>query len=466
MPIAPQNAQGYTEFTTKETWSSVNASGIALTTLTPCTVMVWGTYGAKFLVPITADAEEKTPKHAPVDKRGINFKNLRVTQLTKGASVDKLDCDVYTDQLWIPYGLIGNTPVITTIPAAPTSLLASTAIANPMTLTTSLATVPPGEFLIFAITTNTAAGTIVLSGLDNYGNAQSETINFTSAATQTVYSTKRYSALTSPGANQFATTGGTSAHIVVTGVFAWVYTFTYDGINNIQPYTEALRLYNGVFGVLLPGTVLSEGTFDWQKEKEILFTGKGEAQDFLVVGDPTSTSVGTNPFSALAQPNTIPVVSWPATFFIDSDLGGVPLTTQDGSLETFKAMITTGRKWVFVGDGMQRANFVTYATEHDFSADATIVLQNYQNYINYFKPNVPLIFGASFQGNLLGSIGSTVYYETIQFTFPCKIDTFKPDFAKNPVEGVLKLMSSYDFANLGYAYKVAWTAQVPPTYPN
>ena len=466
VPIAPQNSQGYTEFTTKETWLSVNASGITLTTLTPCTVMVWGTYGAKFLVPITADAEEKTPKHVPVDKRGINFKNLRVVQLTKGAAVDKLDCDVYTDQLWIPYGLIGNTPVITTIPAAPTSLMTSTAIANPMTLTTSLATVPPGEFLIFAITTNTAAGTIVLSGLDNYGNAQSETINFTSAATQTVYSTKRYSALTSPGANQFATTGGTSAHIAVTGVFAWVYTFTYDGINNIQPYTEALRLFNGVFGVLLPGTVLSEGTFDWQKEKEILFTGKGEAQDFLVVGDPTSTSVGTNPFSSLAQPNTIPVISWPATFFIDNDLGGSPLTTQDGSLLTFKAMISTGRKWVFVGDGMQRANFVTYATEHDFSADATIVLQNYQNYINYFKPNVPLIFGASFQGNLLGSIGANVYYETIQFTFPCKIDTFKPDFAKNPVEGILKLMSSYDFANLGYAYKVAWTAQVPPTYQN
>ena len=116
--------------------------------------------------------------------------------------------------------------------------------------------------------------------------------------------------------------------------------------------------------------------------------------------------VGTNPFSSLAQPNTIPVVSWPATFFIDNDLGGSPLTTQDGSLLTFKAMISTGRKWVFVGDGMQRANFVTYATEHDFSADATIVLQNYQNYINYFKPNVPLIFGASFQGNLLGSIGA------------------------------------------------------------
>ena len=35
VPAAPQSSQGYTEFTTKETWSSVNASGITLTTLTP-----------------------------------------------------------------------------------------------------------------------------------------------------------------------------------------------------------------------------------------------------------------------------------------------------------------------------------------------------------------------------------------------------------------------------------------------
>src|SRR5271165_856203 len=92
VPIAPQNGQGYSEFTTTETWGTVTASSITLTTLTPCQIIVMGSYGGKFLIPITADAEEKITKFSPQDKRGILFKNFRVTQLTKGADVSKLDC--------------------------------------------------------------------------------------------------------------------------------------------------------------------------------------------------------------------------------------------------------------------------------------------------------------------------------------------------------------------------------------
>lgn len=463
--IAPQNGQGYSDFTTKEVFATVNASGITLTGLTPCQVLIFGSCAGKFLLPIIADAEEKIAKHSPTDKRGILWKNLRVSQLTKGATLDKFDASLYSDSLWAPYMLIGNTPVVTTVPAAPPTLLAATTKAATMTLTS--APTAPGMFLVFTPAANSVAGTIVLSGLDNFGNPASETITV-GANNNPVYSTKRYSSLTSPGTNQFTTTGlSAAATIAVTGVYAWTYSWVYDGINNLALYTACLEIFDGVMGKKLPYTFLSEGTFAWAKEKEITFSGKGEAQDYLVVGDPNPTTYpsGTNPFVTLPQPTSLPMVSWPASFYVD--LGtATPFSTQDGSLLDFKVQIQTGRKPYYSGDTMQRWSNITVDKEPDVALDATIVFQNYQYYLQYFKPNIALILGAIFQGSLLGSIAGTTYYEQIAWTLPAKIDTFKPESSKNPVSGTLKLLTEYNFSNLGYAYKLAWTAQVPPTYTN
>jgi hypothetical protein len=456
---APQNNQGYTELTTTEVFATVGASGIT-TTLTGCQIIVFGSYGAKFLLPVTADAEEKITHYSSQDKRGILAKNFRVTQLTKGANLDKFDCDLYPDSLWMPYMLIGNTPTITTVPASPPSLLTATTKAATMTLTTAPSA--PGMFLVFTIATNSVAGTIVLSGLDNFGASSTETITV-SASQTTVYSSRRYSSLTVPGALQFATTGmSVGATITVSGVFGWNYTWTYDGVTNYTPYSATLEAYNGVFGYKLPYTFFSSGDFSWEKEKEIGFSAKGEAQDYLVVGDPTSTAAGTNPFAILAQPVSLPMVSWPGSFFID--LGsGTPLTTPDGSLLTFKTTIDTGRKPFHVGDGFQRWSNVTWDSEPDYSIDATLVLQNTQQYINYFKPNQSLLCGAVFQGNLLGTIGSQSYFENWTWTFPGKIDSDKNDASKSPVTGSLKIMSEYNFSQ-GFYYRLSVTTQTPPTY--
>lgn len=462
VPIAPQNAQGYSEFTTKEAFRTVNSSGIVLTTLTPSTVMVWGDFGGKILVPTNLEKEEKTEKHAPEDKRGILFKNFTVTQLVRSVDVAKLDSDLYPDSLWAYYMSIGNTPAVTTLPASPVSLLAATTRASTMTLTTSLSTVPPGMFLIFTPAGNSAIGTIVLSGTDNFGKAATETINV-AANNSPVYSTKRYSALTSPGADQFATTGLTgAATIAVTAVFAWVYTWTYDGVTNITPYSACIEAYDGVEGVVLPGTILTDLTLDWQKEKEIALQTKGMAQDYLIVGDPTSTTVGTNPFATLAQPTSVPYVSWPASFYIDPGTG-TAFTTQDGTMLTYKFNLTTGRKWIFNGDGLQRAGFVTWDDSPEYGIETEMVYNNYQLYVNYFRPNTALILASTFQGNLLGSYSSTTYYESVKITAPMVVDSYKVDQSKNPVTGNLKLMSQYDFSN-GYAFKIAVACQQPPTY--
>jgi hypothetical protein len=462
---APQQAQGYTEFTTKEAWGTVTASSITLTSLTPCQVMVFGSFAGKYLLPISLDKEEKITHHAPQDKRGILFKNMRVVQLTKAVDVGKLDSDLYPDSLWAYYMAIGNTPVTTTAPATPSVLLASTAIAASMTLTTG--PVAPGEFLIFTITGNTLAGTIVVGGTDQYGMAyaSTETITFTSAASQTVYSTRRYSVVNNGGANKIVTTGGTSSSIAVSGVYAWIYTWTFDGINNVTPYSAAIEAYDGVQGVVIPGYVMSDATFAWAKEKEITLATKGSAQDFLIVGDPTSTTVGTNPFATIAQPTSLPYVSWPASFYIDAGTG-TPSTTQDGTMLDYKLMLTTGRKWMYAGDGFQRPTYVTWDAEPDWSLDATIIYPNYQNYINYFKTNAALILAANFQGNWLGMISTTNYYEGVAITLPARVDSFKVDQTKSPVSGTLKLMSCYDFSNLGFAYRIACTTQQPPVYTN
>lgn len=461
---APQNNQGYSDPTTKEAFATVNASGITLTGgLIGAQIIVYGSFAGKYLVPISIDKDEKIPKHAPQDKRGILFKNLRVVQLAKGVDVAKLDSDLYPDSLWAYYMAIGNTPTITTIPASPTTLLASTAIAATMTLTSGPSA--PGQFLILTITGNTASGTIVIGGTDQFGNAYSstETVTFTSAASQTVYSARRYSVVNNGGANKIVTTGGTSSSIAVGGVYAWQYAWTYDGITNITPYSACIEAYDGVEGVVLPGTILTDATWDWQKEKEILLQTKGMAQDYLIVGDPTSTSVGTNPFASISQPSSLPYTSWPASFYIDTATG-TPLATQDGTLLTYKFGVQTGRKWIYAGDGQQRPSFVTWDAEPDWTLDAEIVYANYQNYINYYKPNTPLILGTTFQGTWLGNIASTNYYEQVSIILPAKVDSWKVDQSKNPVTGTLKLISQYDFQNLGYAYKVIVIAQQPPTY--
>ena len=463
---APLNNQGYSEFTTTEVFATVNASGITMSAgLLPCQVIIWGSLAGKFLIPVEADPYEEVQHYSPVDKRGILWPITRVQQLTKWASLGKFDASVFPDSLWLLYMLVTNNPTVTTVPAAPSSLMTSTAIAATMTLTTSLATVPPGMFMIFAITGNTASGTIVLNGKDPFGNAQNETIKFTSAATQTVYSTKRYSALTVPGANQFATTGGTGSSIVITGVFAWTYTGTWDGLTNTTKASACLEHFDGVQGVMVPYTFFTDGTLTWEKEKELLVSCKGEGQDFLIVGDPNPTTYpsGTNPFATLSQPTTMPMVGWSSQYFIDA-LPGTPFTTQDGSIVIFKVVINTGLKAYFVGDGMQRWNNMTYGGEPSCDLEATLVYQNYQYYESYFKQNSKFVLGVTFQGTLLGSIGASTYFENIQFTFPARIDTLQIDKSKDPIEASLKIYNEYDFASLGYAFKMAMTAQIPPTY--
>lgn len=465
VPIAPQNAQGFSEFTTKEAFLTVTASSIVTTGMTGGQILIFGSFAGKFLLPITSDADENIHKFSPVDKRGILFKNFRVTQLIKEISLAKFDAALYPDSLWAYYMLISNTPTVTTIPAAPTSLLAATTVATTMTLTTTPVT--PGEFLIFTPASNSVAGTITLSGTDQYGNAVSETITV-GANNNPVYSTHRYSALTSPGTNQFATTGmSVAATLTVTGVYAWQYAFTWDGLTNLTPYSASIEVFDGVMGVVLPGTVLSEGTIDYQKEKELAFTAKGGCQDFCIVGDnsPTSTAnylSGTNPFPTIAQPTSLPFVSWPASMFIDT-LPGTPGTTQNGTLLTLKFGIMTGRKWMYAGDGQQRPSFVTWDTDPDLTVDATAVFQNYQQYNTYYKPNQKFALTAQFQGTWLGNISNTSYYEQVQIIAPAKLETYHVDYSKNAVEAAFKTLTEYDF-NLGYGYKASIISQTPPTY--
>lgn len=463
---APQNNQGYTEFTTSEVWETVGSGGIAITTIANGTVTVYGSIAGKYLIPLDLESEEKIAKFSPQDKRGLLFKNFRVTQLTKGVEISSLKQALYggiSSLLW-PYLLIGNTPVIAN--SNNTTLLASTSVAATMTLTT--APKAPGMFFVFAVTGNTASGTIVLNGTDNYGNAVTETITATSAATQTLYSQHRYSALTSPGTNEFTTTGLTSASIAVTGTFGFVYTWTYDGITNPNPYSGCWEFFDGAMGVKLPYFILQSGNIDFQKEKELAFDGKGMAQDFLIVGDPNPSTYpsGTNPFATLSQPTDLPMVSWPATFYLDT-LPGTPFTTQIGEFLTFKFGFDNQQEFFYSGDGAQRPQAITRKGQPDFTFDATVVFQSYQEAVSYFKPNQKLAAGVQFQGAWLGTTtGNVQVFENWQLTLPVKIDSYKRDATKNPIEVAIKQMSEYDFVSLGYAFKLAITAAVAPTLPN
>ncbi len=462
--LAPQNGQGFTVYATKEVFTTVSANGLTLTGFglggTPNgTLTVYGVQAGKFLLPRTVDAEEKYGQYSPKEARGIYWQDIRLRQMGKNVDVPKFDGSLYPGALWFGYMYVSNNPVVTTVPATPTTLLAATAVsAAPYTLSGTL--VGNGEYLIFAIAGNGTAGTISVAGTDNFGNAASETISVKASDTL-VYSTKRYSAVNAGG----ITVSGLDnvATVAITGVICWIYTFTNDGVN-IGLSSAALEWFDGTDGVVLPYFIGQDAELDWEKEKEMILTCKGECQEMITVGDTTQTVMGTNPFPAISQPTDMPYVSWPALFYIDTLPGGTAFTTQNSDFLSMKLKLSTGQKGYPTGDGNQFWSRTTRdgSKPATLAFDATVDFQNDIEY-NRFKQNGKAIFAAQFQGNFIGSRSGTYLYEYWRWTLPAKYQTFKRDTSKDKVEAAITGVVEYDFT-LGFAYQLQVQCQVPPNY--
>lgn len=462
-PTAPSTNLGYQSWTSKQAFGSVNASGVTSTGLTNAAIIIFGCYAGKYLVPVDMSAEDKLPLYSPADKRGIGVKNIRLVQLDKTVTIDKFDSTLYPfADLWFGYAFVDASPTIATVPSTPTVLMTATAFSS---APFSLSTQPkfPAQRLLLTVAGNSVAGTITITGQDQNGNNATETITVPagSGGNKIYYSSNRYSAVNNNG---ITVTGLTSAAtLTVGGAFAFNYTFTCDGIN-LGLASLALEWYTGADGIVIPYAIMEDGSIDWQKDKEMKLTAKGEAQDFLPVGNILANSINANgnPFAALTQPVDLPVVSWPGLFWIDTLDSGTPGTTVYNDMLSLKFNLKTGQKPYHTGDGSQIWSRITHdPIEADF--DMTIDFQNELEY-NAFLTATKRAIVAQFLGDWIGQTGtSTPIYEFWQLTLPAKYETYKRDNSKDKVEAAIKGLVEYDFS-LGYYYQLVIQTTQPPNY--
>ncbi len=447
------------EYLTADVFGSVNASGVTMTfTNNVGTIAIYGVQAAKFLIPCESEIGEDFKYFSPKEARGLLDKDTHIRQLLKEVPLSKIDQALYPeDSLYIGYMGVSQSPVVTTIPATPTALKASAAVSTgPFSLTTQ--PLSPGQVLIFVVTASTAVGTIAITGVNQYGQAVSETITAAAGGTNgngTYYSSNVYSAVNASGV---AFTGLTSGSCAITGVYGWQYVFTPD---LLSLYSAAFEWYTGTDSIGVPWGFLEEIDVDFGVDKEVKVALKGAAQNFLPIGDRTRTSINASQVTALGQPLDSPMVGWNTLLFADA-LSGTPQTTAYNDVIDGKVMIKVPQKRIWTATNNQ--NFTRlYRNQREADLEMTIDFVNELQYEN-FRQNVKEFFAVQFQGTYIGSIGATVYSKSWSFIFPAKFAKFQRDASKmDAVEAKLSLKAEYE-PSVGYSHKLVVINQQPPTY--
>lgn len=443
--------QGRFDYVTKGVFSSINASGITTTGLTNGNIKIGGIVAAKYLMPATAKINAKYGMVSPDEHRALADKNTHKIQTVKDVDID-LEQILYPDQsLWFAYAILNNatSTAVTTSPASAVSLLSATAVSgSPLSLTTQPTT--PGMKLILAVTAASAAGTITLTGTDQYGNAASEVISGTGNGTY--YSSNTYSAI---GASGIAVTGFTSGSVAITGVFGWNRSF----LPSVVPFSTCVEFFTGTDSICAPYSVFEEFSLDFDVEKEFKLTAKGIAQDRLIIGDRTQASFSDSRVVALAQPTDAPMAAWRTNVYIDP-LGTTPGTTLFGDLLSGKVTFKAPLKAVHKATNRQVFNTVyrkKFELEFEAKIDYTNVLQAEQ-FRSDFKQYIQLQF--------IGRNVGAGNYQTLTLTIPFKFTKFEvtstpsSDFVEADIAGV----AEYD-PGIGGSFKLGWTNNaMPPNY--
>jgi hypothetical protein len=452
-PAAQSAVVGKWEYTTTHIFASVNASGITTTNLsgTGATITIQGAQAGARQVPSVLKTKKKLEKISMQEHRNSLDRHFKRVQGKNICTLDELSQILYPENsIFQAFMLTGSVPTVTTLPATPTSLLASTAVSgSPLSLTTQPTS--PGMMLIFSFTGTSVAGSVAISGTDHYGQAASETIAIPANQSGNYYSSLCYSAVAASGLTITGLTGGS---VVVSGVYGWQYIF----LPGDTVYSAGIEMFTGVDSFILPWTMFEELDVEFGMDKEAKVTSKGIMQDRLVIGDRTTTYLNTNRITALGQPSDLPIVGWQSLFYIDTTAGAAP-TTAFGDLLECKLNFKSPQKPNWTATNSQNFNRVNRGQrETMFSGkiDLTNVLQLEQHRMNVLQYLTFQLLGQPIGG------GNNKLW---QWTFPTSWDDFEiestPD--KEHVEATVAATPQYD-ANLGGSYRLTIINQQPPNY--
>lgn len=406
-PAAQSAVVGKWEYVTTHAFASVNANGITTTNLngTGATITVQCAQAGKYLVPGVLKAKKKLDKFSPQEHRNLLDRHTRRVQTKNVCTLDELSQVVYPENsLWAAYMLTGSVPTVTTLPASPTSLKASTPVSgSPLSLSTQ--PTAPGMFLIFSFTGTAVAGTVAISGTNQYGQAASETVTIPANNSGSYYSSNCYSAVAASG---LTITGLTAGSITVTGVYGWQYVF----LPGDTVYSASIEAFTGVDSFVLPWCMFDSADFEFGMDKEAKLTAKGIMQDRLVIGDRTTAYLNVSRITALGQPGDLPIVGWQSLVYIDTTSGAAP-TTAYGDLLECKMNFKSPQKPNWTATNSQNYNRVNRGQrETMFSGkiDLTNVLQWEQ-----WRLNVLQYITFQLLGQPIGGGNNKMW----QWTFPC-----------------------------------------------
>lgn len=392
-----------------------------------------------------------TRRLAPEKGMGVDFKpvfeNLLEARgnyagsyfhiLQANSAAGKFSAAVYPDdQVYIGKMLVSGAPTWVTLPNAPISLMAATALSSGGN---SLTTQPnnasdvstPGSSVgkMLAVTlSNAAADTtavdVTITGTDVFGNALVEVLHFSAGTTTksalgggtgalscTLWTTNYFKTVNASGITSSAQPVGDQ--IAVGAVNAFFYTFKPDmGVSTC--YSATSEYFDGSAAWQVPGMVLEKGTWNAQIGKSFKFDTSYQAQKKvqLVAGagsiDPLAATGAQDTLTNLPD-NLIAAISTYQTLIYADPLGTAPGTTQIGArLSEFKLDVDNKVKLGKTADGSPYPTFVARDYYGDaVSCEMTLLFQSFlggtsdPSEVAHFLNSESRVFRGAFPGVLL-----------------------------------------------------------------
>jgi hypothetical protein len=447
-------------YVTTSTFASVNASGVTIGTgLTGGTVVIFGIQVAKRLIAGETKLVDKTAEHSPLDQRGVFDRDFHLLPL-KNEPEWEFAAEYYpTDGLWLSLGAYSSAPTSATIPAAPPALLTGTSVAT--TGSASLTTQPslPGMTLGIALggTAPATAGTVTITGTDEYGEPMVEVVVPATKTQTTYYSQNRFASVATNGVA--FTAFGAGATITITGYFGW----QLSGLPSDTLSSFALEQYDSTSSHSAAFCLVSEWTHEGGLDKEYKVSGKGPLQFTAPVGDPT---LAANQITAFAQVTDRPVTGYRSLVYVDA-IGGTPGTTQQPDCMDFKIAVKIN--WAFKYTSWapfpSRTANRAYRNRREVDVELTCDMTNttFQNEYLAWKRRATRLVAIQVRGQLLGVDGGNTYYQGCQWILPLKwIEEPGRSFSGNEDSVTVKLKGKgYFLPSLGYSHKFTQWVTAP-----
>lgn len=341
-------------------------------------------------------AQQATRRLAIEKSMGVDFKYIfEAPQEARGTyagqyqhvleavmAAGKLPSLIYCDDLaWYGRMSFAGTPTVTTLPATPTVLLAATAIAATMNLTTQPNAAADGAAAkILAVTLSNAANTltsvtVTINGTDVNGNVitPAETLLFSNGVGTTSYTmtttTPFSSTLWTKNYYKTVTSITTNAQpvsdtVAVGGINAFQWSFLPDMATS-SLYSATMEYYDGTASWQVPGCVLEKLGVNMQIGKsmtaDMTFAAQQKSQ-MPLSSNPITAASPAGTFGAMTNlpDNVMAAMTAYKTSLYSGVFGTDPSTATvvNARLVDFKFDLETGAKVGKAADGTPFGSFV------------------------------------------------------------------------------------------------------------